>query len=258
MTDSALASMKRLVVKVGSSSISGANVNQIEPLIDTLAAARARNIDVVLVSSGAMATAYGPLGFAEKPSDLASLQAAAAVGQSKLMWRYQNALDRYDLLAGQILLTASDLEDPTARANARAAFDRLLDLGVLPIVNENDAVATDEIRFGDNDRLASLVAELVGADVLILLSDVDALYTKPPHLEGAERIARVASAADLEGVEIGSTGAAGVGTGGAATKVSAASYAAANGTSTLITATPLLDDALDGADVGTWFPAAAI
>lgn len=249
---------RRLVVKVGSSSISGKNVGQIETLVETLAAAHERGVEVILVSSGAMATAYPFLGFPGRPDDLASLQASAAVGQSVLMWRYQNALDNYKILAGQVLLTSSDMENAVSRDNAKRAMDRLLELRVLPIVNENDAVATYEIRFGDNDRLAALVAELVQADALVLLSDVDAIYTKPPHLEGAERISRVASPEDLEGVHIGSTGVAGVGTGGAGTKVAAAEHAAAAGTATLITATPLLAEALAGADIGTWFPARRI
>lgn len=252
---SALGTARRIVVKVGSSSISGENVGQIEPLIDTIAAAMSRGIQVILVSSGAMATAYPLLGLDARPNDLASLQAAAAVGQSRLMWRYQNALDRFGLLAGQVLLTSTDMEVASSQDNARHAIDRLLELGILPIVNENDAVATYEIRFGDNDRLAALVAELVGADALVLLSDVDAIYTKPPHFDGAERVALVRSPADLADVHIGSTGVAGVGTGGAGTKVAAAEYAAAAGTSTLITATPLLAEALSGADIGTWFPA---
>src|SRR5690606_26709346 len=154
--------------------------------------------------------------------DLAIQQAAAAVGQSVLMWRYQTSLDRYRVVAGQVLLTAGDLELPTTRANARRAMERLLGLGVLPIVNENDTVATQEIRFGDNDRLAALVAVLVGADVLVLLSDVDALCTRPPSEPGATRIDRVAHDDDLRGIAFGGIGSAGVGTGGAATKVAAA------------------------------------
>ena len=141
-----------------------------------------------------------------RPTDLATQQAAAAVGQNLLIFRYQDTLDRYDIVAGQVLLTAGDLEHATPRGNAQRAMDRLLALRILPIVNENDTVATHEIRFGDNDRLAALVAELIGADLLVLLSDVDALYTRPPHLEGAERIAHVPFGDDLAGVEIGSAG----------------------------------------------------
>ena len=243
----------RIVVKVGSSSISGENAEQIGPLVDALAAAHARGAEIVLVSSGAIATAIPFLSLAGRPADLATQQAAAAVGQNVLMWRYQTSLDRYGVLAGQVLLTAGDLEHATPRSNAQRAMDRLLALRILPIVNENDTVATHEIRFGDNDRLAALVAELIGAELLVLLSDVDALYTKPPHLEGASRIAHVAYGDELAGVEIGSVGRAGVGTGGAETKVSAARIAADAGASVLITAAPLVAEALAGHDIGTWF-----
>ncbi len=132
-------------------------------------------------------------------------------------------------------------------------MERLLALRILPIVNENDTVATHEIRFGDNDRLAALVAELVGAELLVLLSDVEALYTRPPHLEGAERIDHVPFGDPLAGVEIGSVGRTGVGTGGAETKVSAARIAAEAGTAVLITAAARVADALAGREVGTWF-----
>jgi glutamate 5-kinase len=243
----------RIVVKVGSSSISGDNAGQIAPLVDALAAAHERGIEVVLVSSGAIATGMPYLKLDERPTDLATQQAAASVGQNLLVFRYQDSLDRYGIVAGQVLLTAGDLENPTPRSNAQRAMDRLLALKILPIVNENDTVATHEIRFGDNDRLAALVAELIGADLLVLLSDVDALYTKPPHLDGAKRIEHVPFGDALTGVEIGSVGRAGVGTGGAETKVSAARIAAEAGAAVLITATSLVADALAGREVGTWF-----
>ena len=183
---------KRVIVKVGSSSISGDNAGQIPPLVDALAAAHGRGVEIVLVSSGAIATGMPYLRLEERPTDLATQQAAASVGQNLLIFRYQDSLDRYDIVAGQVLLTAGDLENPTHRSNAQRAMARLLDLRILPIVNENDTVATHEIRFGDNDRLAALVAQLLDADLLVLLSDVDSLYTKPPQEPGAERIANVA------------------------------------------------------------------
>lgn len=246
-------SAQRIVVKVGSSSISGENAGQIAPLVEALAGTHGRGTEVVLVSSGAIATGMPYLRLDGRPTDLATQQAAASVGQNVLVFRYQEALDRHGIIAGQVLLTAGDLENATPRSNAQRAMDRLLALRILPIVNENDTVATHEIRFGDNDRLAALVAELIGADLLVLLSDVDALYTKPPHLEGAERIAHVPFGDELAGVEIGSIGRAGVGTGGAETKVSAARIAAASGAAVLITATPLVSEALAGASIGTWF-----
>ncbi|MDH6237380.1 glutamate 5-kinase [Cryobacterium sp. CG_9.6] len=252
-----IASAGRIVVKVGSSSISGENATQIGPLVDALAAAHAGGTEVILVSSGAIATGMPYLRLNDHPTDLATQQAAASVGQSLLIAHYQNSLDRYDIVAGQVLLTAGDLENATPRSNAQRAMDRLLDLRILPIVNENDTVATHEIRFGDNDRLAALVATLCGADLLLLLSDVDALYTQPPEVPGAEPISLVAYGDLLPGMTFGSTSVNGVGTGGASTKVMAARLAAASGTAVLVTATTLAAEALRGEPVGTWFEPAA-
>lgn len=247
---------RRIVVKVGSSSISGANSGQIAPLVDALAEAHRRGSEVVLVSSGAIATGIPYLKLDSRPTDLATQQAAAAVGQNVLIYRYQDSLDRYEIVAGQVLLTAGDLENPTHRSNAQRAMERLLGLRILPIVNENDTVATAEIRFGDNDRLAALVAQLVNADVLVLLSDVDALYTRPPHEPGAVKIEHVAFDDDLSAIAFGDIGAAGVGTGGAGTKVAAARLAASTGTPVLLASTAQVSEALTGVDIGTWFDAA--
>jgi len=246
----------RIVVKVGSSSISGANSAQIAPLVDALAQAHSRGSEVILVSSGAIATGLPYLKLDSRPNDLATQQAAAAVGQNLLINRYQKSLDRYEITAGQVLLTAGDLENPTHRSNAQRAMERLLGLKILPIVNENDTVATHEIRFGDNDRLAALVCALVNADVLILLSDVDGLYSKPPHEPGAIKVETVAFGADLSEIKFGDIGAAGVGTGGAGTKVAAARLACSSGTPALLASTAHVSQALSGADVGTWFEAA--
>jgi glutamate 5-kinase len=243
----------RVVVKIGSSSISGDGAHRIDRVVEALAASRERGTEIVLVSSGAIATALPLLDFQGRPNDLASQQAAAAVGQNVLMWRYQTSLDRFGLLAGQVLLTAGDLEHSTPRSNARRAMERLLGLGVLPIVNENDTVATHEIRFGDNDRLAALVAQLIGADALVLLSDIETLYTRPPGEPGSEPIADVAWGDDLGGYEFGTKVVNSVGTGGAATKVSAARLAAASGVGVLVTSADLVDRALEGAEIGTWF-----
>jgi glutamate 5-kinase len=246
---------RRVVVKVGSSSISGENVGQVASLVDALAAAHGRGSEIVLVSSGAIANGLPFLQLEERPTDLATQQAAAAVGQNVLIYRYQDSLDRYGIVAAQVLLTAGDLEAKVNRANARRAMERLLALRILPIVNENDTVATAEIRFGDNDELAARVARLLNADLLVLLSDVDSLYTKPPWLDGAERITEVPFGDPLEAIEFGGIGAAGVGTGGARTKVMAARLAAGAGTPVLLTSTSQVDAALAGATVGTWFAA---
>lgn len=249
---SELAHAKRVVVKVGSSSISGVNEGKIEQLVDALAAAHSRGVEVILVSSGAIATGLPLLNLTEKPDDLATQQALASVGQSRLISRYQTSLERYNIIAGQVLLTSGDMEVEETRLNAKRAMDKLVSLRVLPIVNENDTVATAEIRFGDNDRLAALVAVLVEAEALVLLSDVDALYDMPPTKPGAKRIERVAYGADLSNVEVGGSSSA-VGTGGAVTKVGAAKLATAAGVSVLLTSTDNVSAALEGQAVGTWF-----
>ena len=249
---SELAHAKRVVVKVGSSSISGVNEGKIEHLVDALAFAHARGVEVILVSSGAIATGLPLLNLSEKPEDLATQQALASVGQSRLISRYQASLERYNIIAGQVLLTSGDMEEEETRLNAKRAMDKLVSLRVLPIVNENDTVATAEIRFGDNDRLAALVAVLVEADALVLLSDVDALYDMPPTKPGAKRIERVAFGADLSEVEVGGSSSA-VGTGGAVTKVGAAKLATDSGVSVLLTSTDNVSAALEGQAVGTWF-----
>lgn len=251
----ALLAAKRVIVKVGSSSVSGSNASQIPMLVDSLARIHAAGAEVILVSSGAIATGVPFLKIEKRPDDLATQQAAAAVGQNILVNLYQRALSTHDLVAGQVLLTAHDIENPTHRGNARRALERLLQLGTVPIINENDTVATHEIRFGDNDRLASLVARLVRADHLVLLSDVDALYTAPPMISGAKRIARVPYGDPLDGIEIGESQ-SGWGTGGASTKVRAARFAADSGTTVLLTETRLLPAVLDGEDHGTLFDSA--
>jgi glutamate 5-kinase len=248
-----IAGARRVVVKVGSSSISGENAEKIGPIVDALAEAHARGTEVVLVSSGAIATGMPFLLLDARPSDLATQQAAAAVGQNVLIYRYQEALRPFEIVAGQVLLTAGDLENPTHRSNARRAMERLLGLRILPIVNENDTVATHEIRFGDNDRLAALVAQLIGADALVLLSDIETLYTRPPNEPGARPIVDVAFGDDLAGYEFGSVVVNSVGTGGAATKVSAARLASTAGIAVLVTSADLVHAALRGDPVGTWF-----
>lgn len=251
---SALLAAHRVVVKVGSSSVSGEQSGQIAPLVDLLVDMQRRGTQVVLVSSGAISTGVPFLEIDERPNDLATQQAAAAVGQNILVNRYQRALSAHNAIAGQVLLTAQDIENPTSRDNARRALERLLELGTLPIINENDTVATHEIRFGDNDRLAALVSRLIGADALILLSDIDALYTAPPTEKDAERVPFVPYGDDLEHITIGDAQ-SGWGTGGAVTKVAAAQLAREQGALVLLTKTPLLAEVLAGGDHGTWFEA---
>jgi glutamate 5-kinase len=247
---------RRIVVKVGSSSLTtirgGISEQSLAALVDTLAERANAGTEIVLVSSGAIAAGLAPLGLAKRPRDLATQQAAASVGQGLLMARYTQAFGAHGVTVSQVLLTADDLVRRTQYKNAHRALEKLLHLGVVPVVNENDTVATHEIRFGDNDRLAALVAHLVHADALVLLSDVDSVYTGPPSAGGV-RIPQVRGTDDLDGVVIGSTGAAGVGTGGMATKVEAASIAASSGIPALVTSTAAAHRALAGEDVGTWF-----
>src|SRR6476659_10840336 len=228
----------RVVVKVGSSSLTrdggSLDVARLNALVEVLAARREAGSSVVLVSSGAIAAGITPRGLAKRPRDLATQQAAASVGQGALVAAYQRAFGAHGLTVGQVLLTADDVTRRSHYINAKRTLDRLLELGIVPIVNENDTVATHEIRFGDNDRLASLVAHLVHADGLVLLTDVDALYDGPPSRPGTTRVPTVVGCAGLAAVAIGGTGSSG-GSGGMVAKVDAASIANAAGITTVLT-----------------------
>ena len=245
---------KRVVVKVGSSSITSVNEKNLDSLVAALASSIANGQEIILVTSGAIATGLPLLQIDAKPTDLATKQALASVGQSRLMAKYQASLERFNILAGQVLLTAGDLEAEETSSNAREAINRLLELKVLPIVNENDTVATQEIAFGDNDRLAALVAVLVKADALILLSDVDALYDRPPTDAGAQKIEWVEPEDDLSTIEIGGSSSS-VGTGGAETKIGAAKHANEYGITVILTSIENAQSVLQGDRVGTWFQA---
>lgn len=249
---------RRIVVKVGSSSLTtragGLDADRVDALVDVLAQhGGTRGREIVLVSSGAIAAGLAPLGLERRPRDLARQQAAASVGQGLLVARYTASFARYGRRVGQVLLTSDDTSRRTHYRNAYRTLDQLLTMGAVPVVNENDTVATDEIRFGDNDRLAALVAHLVRADLLVLLSDVDGLYDGDPSTLGTRRIEEVHGPAELDGVRIGSAGRAGVGTGGMVTKVEAARIAAGAGVPVVLTSAARAADALAGRDTGTWF-----
>ncbi|GAA4081969.1 glutamate 5-kinase [Actinomadura miaoliensis] len=249
------AGARRIVVKAGSSSLTTPlgtiDADRVDALVDVLAARRAAGKEIVFVSSGAIAAGLGPLGLARRPSDLALQQAAASVGQGLLIARYTSSFARYGLTVGQVLLTSNDMIRRAHHRNAQRTLDQLLALGIVPIVNENDTVATDEIRFGDNDRLAALVAHLTRADALLLLSDVDALYTGDPRRPGARRVEQVREPADLAGIRIGGPNQARkVGTGGMITKIEAARIA---GVPVVLTNAASAAPALAGEPVGTYF-----
>ncbi len=254
---SRIASAGRIVVKVGSSSLTrsggGLDVGRIEALVTQIAQRHASGHQIVLVSSGAIATGFPSLGLTRRPRDLATQQAAASVGQGKLIAQYSVAFAEHGLTVGQVLVTAEDVIRRSQYRNAQRTLFRLLDLGVVPIVNENDTVATDEIRFGDNDRLAALVAHVVQAEALILLSDVEGLFDGPPDRTGSSLITDVRSASDLAGIRIGGSGGAGVGLGGMTTKVEAAAIATSAGIPVLLASAAEVGRALSSADVGTVF-----
>jgi len=254
----AVARARIIVVKVGSSSLTtsagGLDPERLDGLVDALAARQRAGSHVVLVSSGAIAAGLAPLGLRRRPKDLASQQAAASVGQQLLAQRYAASFDRHGLTVGQILLTTDDVVRRAHYRNAQRTFSKLLQFGVVPVVNENDSVATHEIRFGDNDRLAALVAHLVGADALVLLSDVDALYTGDPRLPSSAAITEVGSAAELVGVGIAASS-SDVGTGGMSSKITAAMTATGAGIPVLLAGAAEAARALDpaGSTVGTAF-----
>ncbi|KFI46518.1 glutamate 5-kinase [Bifidobacterium biavatii] len=253
----AVAGARTVVVKVGSSSLTKPSghldAGRLNALVAALSAAATEGARVVLVSSGAIAAGFGPLGFDSRPTDVATQQATAAVGQGLLMSQYEAAFGRFGVRVGQILITAEDTIRPQQYRNVQRTLGRLLDLGVVPIVNENDSLASNEIRFGDNDRLSALVANIVRADALVLLTDVDALYTAPPSEPGSERIGFVPNVAETLG-DVTVTGpTSGVGTGGMVTKLEAARVAAVSGIPTVLTCASNAGPALMGDPVGTAF-----
>jgi glutamate 5-kinase len=252
-----VAKASRTVVKVGSSSLtteSGALDDiRIEALTGAIADRVKAGQQVLLVSSGAIAAGMAPLGLRKRPRDLATQQAAASVGQGLLIARYTAAFASHGIKTGQVLLTADDLMRRGHYRNAQRTLDRLLELKTIPVINENDTVATDEIRFGDNDRLAALVAHVTRADALILLSDVDGLYDGDPRKGGAKHISHVSGPGDLGGVRAGKTGQGGVGTGGMSTKVESALIATSAGIPAVVTAAQEAGRALAGEPTGTYF-----
>ena len=251
----AIRAARSIVVKVGTTALTDASglfdTDRLAALADAIEARMASGTDVVIVSSGAIAAGIEPLGLPRRPTDLATKQAAASVGQVALVNAWSAAFGRYGRTVGQVLLTAYDISQRVQHTNAARTLDRLRALNAVAIVNENDTVATNEIRFGDNDRLSALVAHLVGADALVLLSDIDGLYDADPHKGGARFIAEVAGPEDLAGVVAGQGSR--LGTGGMASKLSSALLAADAGVPVLLAAATDAAAALTDASVGTVF-----
>ena len=255
---------KRVIIKIGSSSLThektgSINFSKMERLVRALCDIRNQGLDVCLVSSGAIAVGKDSLSLKERPTDISVKQACAAVGQARLMMTYQKLFSEYNQVTGQVLMTKYTMVNPNSRNNAKNTFEELFRLGVIPVVNENDTVSTYEMRFGDNDTLSALVASLVGADLLILLSDIDGLYTDDPHTNPDAQIIRdvYEISDDILSMAKGSTG-SNVGTGGMATKLAAAQIATYSGADMIIANgadVSILEEFLDGKQVGTRFHA---
>ncbi len=254
---------KRIVIKIGSSSITHEktgeiNLGKIEKLVRQIADLKGEGREVVLVSSGAIAAGRHTFKQDERPSTLAKKQAFAAVGQAKLMMIYQRIFAEYNIIASQILMTKSTITDSEARVNAHNTFLELLNLGSVPIVNENDTIATDEIKVGDNDTLSAIVASLVDADLLILLSDIDGLYTDDPRKNIEAKFIEEVGQIDDKILALGKDTSSNVGTGGMNTKLHAAIISTYSGADMLIANASRLENIADiiaGKNVGTLFKA---
>ena len=250
----------RIVVKVGTSTLAHAtgrlNIRHVEELVKVLSDLKNAGHEVILVSSGAIGMGVGKLNLPGKPSDMPSKQAAAAVGQCELMYTYDRLFGQYNHTVAQILLTGNDIENEERRANFKNTIFRLLELQVLPVINENDTVVTAEIKVGDNDTLGAIVACNVNADLLVLLSDIEGLYTADPRKDPNATLIPVVESVTAEVEALAGGAGSGLGTGGMATKLRAAKLVTQNGCDMIITngeRPRVLYDIIDGKPVGTRF-----
>lgn len=254
---------KRIVIKIGSSSITHSEtgelyISKIEKLIRQIADLKGAGKDVILVSSGAIAAGRHALGINGKPTTLSQKQALAAVGQARLIMEYKKLFSEYNLRIAQILMTKSTITNDTYRDNAKATFSQLLEYKAIPIVNENDTISTYEIQFGDNDRLSALVSALVEADLLILLSDIDGLYTDDPNTNKDAKFIDFVEDVDKYMNMGKSTSKSALGTGGMYTKLLAAQIATNSGSDMVIASAEdmsIIENIANGEEIGTYFPA---
>ena len=250
----------RIVIKIGTSTLAHPtghlDIRRVEQLCEIMSDIKNAGHELILVSSGAIGMGVGKLGLRERPKDIPSKQAAAAVGQCELMYTYDKLFSEYGHVVGQVLVTGSDLKDPVRYENFRNTLNRLIELRALPIVNENDTVATEEISLGDNDTLGAIVAVGADAELLILLSDIEGLYTADPHTDTEAKL--IPAVYEMSGEVLAAAGGAGtkLGTGGMQTKLHAAEICMENGIDMIIadgSRPELLYDIADGKQVGTRF-----
>lgn len=254
---------KRIVVKVGSSTLtheSTGNLNllKVEKLVRVLCDIHNSGKDVILVSSGAIAVGRKALGIMERPKTMPVKQACAAVGQARLMMTYQKIFAEYNQIAAQVLMTKNTMTNEDSRVNAQNTFAQLLEMGVIPVVNENDTVSTHEIEFGDNDKLSAIVTAITGADLLVLLSDIDGLFTDDPNKNPDAKFVEEVPFIDDAFMNMGKGSASSVGTGGMAAKLDAARIATDSGADMIITngeEVANLERIMNGEKVGTLFKA---
>ncbi|MBQ7953932.1 MAG: glutamate 5-kinase [Clostridia bacterium] len=250
----------RIVVKLGTSTLAHStgrlNIRRIEELCKVLSDLKNAGHQIILVSSGAIGMGIGKLSLSKRPDDIPTKQAAASVGQCELMYTYDKIFTEYNHTVAQILITSPDIEDPKRKQNFHNTLERLLELGALPIINENDTVSTDEIEIGDNDTLSAIVTANINADLLILLSDIDGLYDKDPHEFNDAKLINEVEEITEDILKLGGGKGSSLGTGGMATKLKAAMIATEAGCEMVIAngANPLkLYDIVEGEPVGTKF-----
>ena len=253
---------KRVVIKLGTSTLAHStgrlNIKNIRHICRILSDLKNAGNEIILVSSGAIGMGVGKLGLKSKPEDIPTKQAAAAIGQCELMYTYDKLFSEYSHTVGQILLTGSDVHNVERFSNFKNTINRLLDLGVIPIINENDTIATDEIVIGDNDTLGAIVAVSINADLLILLSDIEGLYTADPHKNKEGKLISVIDEITPEIIALGGGKGSSLGTGGMSTKIKAAQIATESGCDMIIANgqnPALLYDIADGKAVGSLFKA---